>query len=486
MNLNNRSVVTRGRDSQCGQSIVVILVFLVVLLALAAFVIDMGNLYFSYQELQNATQAAALAGAIYLPDEGQATAMATKYGAGAGNLNAKSNLQNVTMVANYPMLKCLATSGVPCLPAVDGSSPPTVNAIVVQEQATVPTYFAKVFGVNTVTLTATATASAKGGIVGTYSVMMVLDTTRSMSDTVDSTCVVPGLVTGTVTPEQCAQYGVQVLMGELAPCPVDLSSCGTATNGLYPNSVDEVGLIVFPGLTPSETTTLTTPPVAAATAVNDYNCSGTNPSITTYNNNPAYMILPFQSDFRTSAAASTLNTSSHIVSAVGGGGSSCPGAQAPGGEGTFYAGAIATAQSYLLANTRSNAQNVMIILSDGNATASAAQMAGTATSYSPTAECQQAVTAATNAKNAGILIYSVSYGSETSGCTTGDTLTPCETMESMASTPTAQYFFSVPKVVNGVTSTVCSGARPDTALSQVFKAIGRDLTTGRLIPNGTQ
>ena len=114
------------------------------------------------------------------------------------------------------------------------------------------------------------------------------------------------------------------------------------------------------------------------------------------------------------------------------------------------------------------------------------------TSYSATAECQQAVTSATNAKGTAnphtaslkTLIYSVSYGSETSGCTTGDTLTPCQTMADIASTPTSQYFFSVEQTVGGVTSTVCSGARADTTLNQVFTDIAADLTTSRRIPNG--
>jgi hypothetical protein len=55
---------------------------------------------------------------------------------------------------------------------------------------------------------------------------------------------------------------------------------------------------------------------------------------------------------------------------------------APGGQGTFYAGVIDAAQAILAANSRPNTKNDMIILSDGDATASAAQMKGSATSYS--------------------------------------------------------------------------------------------------------
>lgn len=130
----------------------------------------------------------------------------------------------------------------------------------------------------------------------------------------------------------------------------------------------------------------------------------------------------------------------------------------------------------------------MILLSDGNASASSTQMGGSVKQlsgsvYPTTAQCQQAVTAAAAAKAAGTLIYSVSYGSETSGCSTGDTLTPCGTMSAIASTPLTQYFFSVPETVNGVTTTVCSGAAPITTLSQVFTDISGDLGSSRLIPN---
>ena len=102
--------------------------------------------------------------------------------------------------------------------------------------------------------------------------------------------------------------------------------------------------------------------------------------------------------------------------------------------------------------------------------------------YSASAQCQQAVTAATNAKNAGILVYSVSYGSETAGCSTGDTLTPCSTMYDIASSPPSTYFFSVPQTTGG---TVCTGARATTSLDDVFVDIAGDLSVSRLIPNGT-
>ena len=80
--------------------------------------------------------------------------------------------------------------------------------------------------------------------------------------------------------------------------------------------------------------------------------------------------------------------------------------QAPGGEGTFFAGAIYAAQDSLVAAQAANpkAQNVMIILSDGDASASSSAMPGASTTsgvYPSTKnQCQQAVTAAAAAKTA--------------------------------------------------------------------------------------
>ena len=129
----------------------------------------------------------------------------------------------------------------------------------------------------------------------------------------------------------------------------------------------------------------------------------------------------------------------------------CAGLQDPGGQGTYYAGAIYAAENLLLAEqaARPGTQNAMIILSDGAATASQSQMASTAgsggTYPSYNNECQQAVTAATWAATqgtGGTRMYAVAYNSQTSGCTTDVSpyTSPCYTMQHMASN--AAYFYS--------------------------------------------
>ena len=504
MNVRGKSFVRPLRDGQRGQALVLMAFLLVVLLSAAALVIDIGDLYYSYQELQAAASAAAMAGGSAIPN-GTGISTAYQYSGDANSpANASYNINsNLNITGVTPTLGCISTTtyatlGLP--PCIVYGTQVAANAIQVTETAKIPTYFAKIFGVPSVNISATVTATAKGGQAKPYHIMMVLDTTASMGQGTDTGC--GGSITNP-TPEQCAQLGIQTLLGELDPCSTALSSCGGATSGVVSNPVDQVGLMAFPGLCSQAlvsgncpTSKATSPTYNQGTGyADDYACPATNPVTTPYNNNPAYLILPLQSDYRVSdtAALNSGSSGSDIVKAVGAGVGTCSGVGTPGGQGTFYAGAIDEAQAYLTANSVANVQNIIILLSDGDATASSTQLGGSVTKYSATAECQQAVTSADNAKatanpdTAGLdtLIYSVSYGSETSGCTTGDTLTPCQTMADIASTPTSQYFFSVEQTVKGVTSTVCSGARADTTLNQVFSDIANDLTTSRRIPNGT-
>lgn len=469
MNLKNESIVHGVRDAQRGQSLVMIMVLLVALLGAGALVVDMGAVYNSYQQLQAATQAAALAGGQALPNS-TATTIARDYSAVPGNFNAQPNLLNVTMVSGYPLLKCLTSTGIPC------SAPANANAIVVKEQATVRTYFAKVFGVSSLTITATATASAPGpgGANGPFNVTMVLDTTDSMNSIDhDSNC--------NDTRINCALAGLRTMLGTLSPCAPKLASCGTVTNGNVANPIDEVGLMVFPGLT------------TTAQVGYDTDCSGSpDPVVSkyTYPTLPVYQIVPPSSDYRTSATAGSLNPSSAIVKAARGSPSCNQGLEVVGGVGTFYADAItvaqtalSTAQSQRLSATGVHSTNVLILLSDGDANATSANMQGHS-SAAQRQQCHQAITAAQNAATAGTWVYAVAYGSGSSGCSTDTSprITPCQTMEQIASSPSK--FFS-DYTATGGSSACISASRPTTGLNQIFKAIAGDLTLARLIPNNT-
>ena len=499
MKRNLGSFAQQIHDDQHGQVAIITAALMVVLLAFAAFVTDIGFAYYSYQQLIATTDAAALAGGAAIP---AATAQNTAYqysgDAALGGSSTYNTRYNMNITGVVVTLGCISTTTYPNLglpPCIAYGSQAAANAIRVKETATVPTFFAKVIGINSINISATATATAKGGAAKPYNIVMVLDSTASMGNTTDPTCTVPG-IKGAPTPEQCAQYGVQQLLGELAPCQSTLSNCPTPTNGMVTNPVDPVALMTFPGLCsqtasgstcPLTATKLSSPPVQSTYASDDYT-SCTNPPISAYNNNPGYLILPYQSDFRPSDTAG-ISSSSHLVNAVGGGSCGMPGIQTPGGEGTFYAGIIDAAQSYLTQTTvtrtgvqSSDIQNIMIFLSDGNANATPTQLGGKASSYPSSNECQQAATRAGVAKAAGTKIYSVSYGPTNSGCPTDAAPynSPCYTMQQIASTPSSEYFFSVPK---SGSSTVCSGARSITTLNQVFTLIASDLTNARLIPN---
>ena len=110
---NNESLVRHLRDGQRGQSIVIMTLALVGLLGAVAIVIDIGRVYFAYQELQAATQAAALAGGTVLSNDNEtaseAIATATSYSAVSGDSNANKSglLTNVTISA---AVKCLTSA----------------------------------------------------------------------------------------------------------------------------------------------------------------------------------------------------------------------------------------------------------------------------------------------------------------------------------------------------------------------------------------
>jgi hypothetical protein len=179
-----------------------------------------------------------------------------------------------------------------------------------------------------------------------------------------------------------------------------------------------------------------------------------------------------------------------------------------------------------LANPSS--KNIMIILTDGDATASGNQIVadnnptcaktggsclnGTGTSStnptgyeSPTypsalGMCGQAVQAAQLATAAGTIVYTIGFGTETSGCTSDQTYTitsgstdgaeawpsgthaktPCNAIAAMASNPNTFYSDN-----SGGCPALSTANENFTSLVSIFNAITTGLTSPRLIPNGT-
>jgi len=491
MKVNSITRIHRLLRDDRGQVLPIMAAAMIAVVATAALSVDLGRAFYGYRELQNSANAAALAGAQVLPNSGATTA-ASNYSSLTGDSNANANMSNVSMVSGYPKVECLTTlsnEGMSCVAPGDG------NAVQVKEQMVVNMYFAPIFGVKTITLTATATAAMAGAVTSPYNVAIVIDTTESMNDTdSDSQCSASRL--------SCALAGAQILIQDLYPCASNQGNCGTATNNadvgtIFPgganvaNSVDRVSLFVFPNVT-------------MGTISKDWTCPTSNPTKEPYtfptagassyapsgSSTPTYQIVGYDSDYRTSDTATSLNSASDVVIAVGGK-SGCNGLAAPGGEGTYYAGVIYAAQASLVAEKAANpgSQNVMVIISDGDAgTTDSGAMPGASTTSgtypSTKQQCAQAVTAAQAAATAGTIVYTVAYGAESSGCgtDTSPTITPCQTMEKMASA--SQNFYS-DYTATGGTSSCVSSSQPTTNLNQIFTDIATSLSVPRLIPNGT-
>ncbi len=219
-----------GRDER-GATAIIVALSGVMLIGMMGLVVDVGRVMVAQRALQAATDAAALAGAYNIP-AGTAVTAATTYSATSGQKNASASY-TTTMVSGYPLLECLTSTGVTC---VTVGAQASANAIQVKQQTIVPMFFAQVFGVNTMTVTAVSTAGARGGQGQNLSVMIILDATNSMGNA-DTYCSITG-----ATREGCALAGVRSLL-----------------NGLSP-SADYVGLMQFPQLSSTPTSSCASMP----------------------------------------------------------------------------------------------------------------------------------------------------------------------------------------------------------------------------------
>jgi Flp pilus assembly protein TadG len=445
-----------------GAAAVTVGLFMTILIGMMGFVIDIGHVMYVKRQLQASTDSAALAGARVINCCATSTAVstATAYSAAwtnsstkGSNLNASPNLY-VSLVSGYPKLKCFTSTGISC------TGPDAANGIVVQQTASVPMWFASIFGLQSIPVTATATASGDGGGAGSYDIEIVLDTTASMGTTQDTSCG--------MTRINCALAGLSLILNKLSP------------------QADYIGVMAFPPL------------LNAAQQTNDTTCPTSDPTTTAYADvaagQPAtYQVVPMSHNYQTTTQG-TLNKSSGLVIAAGSSGvTGCSGIQAPGGFGTFYADAITAAQTDLTTNGRAGVQKAIIILSDGDANAvlNTTTTTGTGknkktvttpvmTSAEVNNQCTEAVTAAKAATKAGMEVFTVAYGAETSGCSTdtgANATTPCATMQAMASQSTMFYSDDA----NGCKSPT----QTLTSLIQMMGGLTSFFTSPRLLPDNT-
>jgi Flp pilus assembly protein TadG len=446
-----------------GQALVFTAVVLTAFMGVTGVAVDAGKGYYAWELLKSSTDAAALAGAAGMPNTTTATTYADDYGSKTSAWNANGIMNTVNETITFECLTTVTnTFYAPCENATGGGNGTTYNAVQVNQTAKVPTWIGPLFGMPTFNINATATAAMKGGQATPYNIAVILDTTESMNGADDGA----NNTSNCTSQIQCAELGIQTLLLELYPC----QGGGTCSTSSTP--IDNVAIFVFPGAT-------------STTISNDYACNNTSPSIVPYTftnvtsgsqnlNLPTgdtYQVVPYDIAYKLSNGATTLNSASNLVEAVGGA-SGC-GAAAPGGEGTYYAQVIYAAQASLVTEHNANGfADMMIILSDGDATAcntAVATAAGTSTTntcgngkssqitastgtlngtgtktsnpMTPTGcsgstptttcsgylsanypsalgECGQAVVAAQYAAANGTTVYAVGYGTEASGCTT--------------------------------------------------------------------
>jgi len=399
---------------QDGVAAAVVAMFMVVLVGIAGFAIDVGRALYIQRSLQASTDAAALAGADNLIN-GTGVATAQTYSAAQKLTNGAAGL-NPVPGASVPLasvsvtLKCfsqLAQTGAPCIQAPAGTSDASIepsgggaNGVSVTQRASIQTYFLRVLLINSLPVVTTSSASASGGSDTPLDVMIVLDTMGgnsllstnltdpvslaspvSLADLPNAPCRMntkPGTILTYLEDlliNQCAPTsnsklsntlaGIRTFLGTVNPCPPTLTSCGPATNGNVANPSVEVGLMVFPGFTNT------------AQAQYDYEtgpcASATEPAIAAYYNSPVYAVVGLSSDYRTSAAATGLNAASNLALAAGWAtGCGAWAVNPPSLQllyGSFFADAITAAQTALTNDGRTGARKAIIFVSDGNADA---------------------------------------------------------------------------------------------------------------------
>ncbi len=359
MVLTERSAAARGSlrkiSRQTGQTLPLVVVFMLSILVFAGLVIDLGNAYRVQQALQASADAAAAGGAgqltmTYPPNTANAQSVAQRYGSEPGGVNPITGVP-AGNVSEQVSVDCEQQDGFDC---TNGYA----NTVTVNETAAAPTYLLKLLGFSTITLKAHAQACSPCGGVP-LDVMIVLDRTGSMGD-------------NNKLPQ--AKAGIMEFLSTMDP------------------SMDNVGLAVLP------------PAVSTASACNNVQAAFNSDPTGTYSlPNAAYTVVPLSNAYASSIG--NLNQSSPLVSTV-----NCVQA----GGNTAYAEAIDAAYAELQKDGRPDAQKAIVILSDGAANTGPSYLP--ATSPYLTNPCGQGVTSAGIAKANKVLVYSIAYTAQGDDC----------------------------------------------------------------------
>jgi len=227
---NCLAFVRRALNDQRGQVLPWVTAGMFAFMGMAGLTVDIGHAYVVRAQLQNATNAAALAAANSTNIVG-ATPLseATLFSAQSGAANASPYYTSGSLSVSQKCLNMLLPAGVTC------SSSPQNNAVKVSQSATVPTYFLGVVGIHTIPITTTALASMVGAS-NSWNIAIIEDATGSMA-TADTNC--PG---GSVAEFQCALNSIQTILADVNPCPTGMSTCTPAQASV------RVALFTFPNM----------------------------------------------------------------------------------------------------------------------------------------------------------------------------------------------------------------------------------------------
>jgi len=166
------STARRLASDEGGQILLMTGLLMVVMIVVVALVVDIGHTRLVQRQLQAGVDAAALAGAQDLPVASQAVATANAYSPTPSDKNAVNTVDNATTNAVAR-----------CIPSIPGCNTrfATVNALTVTSTSKVPTFFARIIGVDSLTVSAKATACFPCNVIP-LDIMIVLDRTGSMCD----------------------------------------------------------------------------------------------------------------------------------------------------------------------------------------------------------------------------------------------------------------------------------------------------------------
>jgi hypothetical protein len=350
-----RPTKVTDRPSEAGQTLPLIVVFMVVLLLFCGLVIDVGNAYRVQNALQASADASATAGAgeltlTFPPQPSNALAEARQYGSEPSGKNPINGVPP-SAVSETVGASCVTQTQFKCTYA---------NTINVDESAQVPTYFLNLVGIDSIHVAVHSTACSPCGGVP-LDIMLVVDRTGSMAESGGST-------DGQNKIENLKQGLLQGFLTTLDP------------------TLDNVGMTLLP------------PDVAGTADV----CQAAKNS--NYQaNNPTYTVVPLSNDYMDFQG--NLVSGSPLVSDI-----SC---LQPGGT-TDYSNALESAYQELQQDGRPGVQPVIVLLSDGAANTGQNCSKGTTDPHC-TQPCHTAVNDANAYKAQGVLVYTILYGDQSGG-----------------------------------------------------------------------